>query len=127
MTAGRAHVVLKGGGLSSGREGTFVFDLAVELKGDEVPVNALEISGRFIAAMDTPCTFARLATQVEAAATGAQFLNGVKLAADLAAARASTGKATRSRSLTVPASSLVSKPNSLGQPPPFGYLETGPA
>lgn len=92
MTAGRAHVVLKGGGLSSGREGTFVFDLAVELKGDEVPVNALKISGRFIAAMDTPRTFARLATQVEAAATGAQFPNGVKLAADLAAARASTGE-----------------------------------
>ena len=92
MTAGRAHVVLKGGGLSSGREGTFVFDLAVELKGNEVPVNALKISGRFIAAMDTPRTFARLATQVEAAATGAQFPNGVKLAADLAAARASTGE-----------------------------------
>ena len=92
MTAGRAHVVLKGGSLSSGREGTFVFDLAVELKGDEVPVNALKISGRFIAAMDTPRTFARLATQVEAAATGAQFPNGVKLAADLAAARASTGE-----------------------------------
>ena len=92
MTAGRAHVVLKGGGLSPGREGTFVFDLAVELKGDEVPVNALKISGRFIATMDTPRTFARLATQVEAAATGAQFPNGVKLAADLAAARASTGE-----------------------------------
>lgn len=92
MTAGRAHVVLKGGGFSLGREGTFVFDLAVELKGDEVPVNALKISGRFIAAMDTPRTFARLATQVEAAATGAQFPNGVKLAADLAAARASTGE-----------------------------------
>lgn len=92
MTAGRAHVVLKGGGLSSGREGTFVFDLAVELKGDEVPVNALKISGRFIAAMDTPRTFARLASQMEAAATGAQFPNGVKLAADLAAARASTGE-----------------------------------
>ena len=85
MTVGRAHVVLKGGGLGAGREGTFVFDLAVELKGDEVPVSVLKVSGRLIGAMDTPRTFDRLATQVEAAVSGAQFPNGVKLAADIAA------------------------------------------
>jgi len=90
MTAGRAHVVLKGGGLGAGREGTFVFDLAVELTGDEVPFNVVKVSGRLIGAMDTPRTFDRLAILGEAAATGAQFPNGVKLAADIAAARTST-------------------------------------
>ena len=92
MTADRAHVVLKGGGLGAGREGTFVVDLAVELKGDEVPVNVLKVSGIFIGAMDTPRTFDRLAIQGEAAATGAQFPNGLKLAGDIAAARTSTGE-----------------------------------
>ena len=92
MTAGRAHVVLKGGGLGAGREGRFVFDLAVELTGDEVPFNVVKVSGRWIGAMDTPRTFDRLAILGEAAATGAQFPNGVKLAADIAAARTSTGE-----------------------------------
>ena len=92
MTVGRAHVVLKGGGLGAGREGTFVFDLAVELKGDQVPVSVLKVSGRLIGAMDTPRTFDRLATQVEAAVSGAQFPNGVKLAADIAAARTSAAE-----------------------------------
>ncbi len=92
LTSGRAHVVVTGGGLGAGREGAFAFKVNVALAGADVPVNSLAVSGRFVVAMDTPRTFARLATQAEAAATGPQFPNGVKLAADLAATRASTGE-----------------------------------
>jgi hypothetical protein len=84
--------VLKGGGLSAGREGSFTFDIAVALTGAEVPVTSLTVRGQFIAAMDTPRTFSRLATKAEAAATGPQFPRGVKLRTDLSAARAAAGE-----------------------------------
>ncbi len=90
--AGRAHVVLTGGGLATGREGAFTFKITVALAGADVPVNSLVVAGRFVAAMDTPRTFARLATQAEAAATGVQFPQGVKLDVDLAASRAASGE-----------------------------------
>lgn len=87
VSSGRAHVVLKGGGLAAGREGAFTFTIAVSLTGADVPVTALEVTGRLGATMDTPRTFSRLATQAEAAATGPQFPRGVKLSTEVAANR----------------------------------------
>ena len=92
LDSGRAHVVLKGGGLGAGREGAFTFTVTVALTGADVPVRSLSVSGRLVATMDTPRTFSRLATQAEAAATGPQFPNGVKLATDLVATRAPAGE-----------------------------------
>ncbi len=92
LDSGRAQVVLKGGGLGAGREGAFTFTVNVALTGADVAVRSLSVSGRLFATMDTPRTFSRLVTQAEAAATGPQFPNGVKLATDLAATRAPAGE-----------------------------------
>lgn len=93
IASGRAHVVLKGGGLAAGREGSFTFDVTVTLTGADVPVGSLTVNGRLAATMDTPRTFSRLATQAEAAATGPKFPQGVKLTTDIAANRSATGEA----------------------------------
>ncbi|MCX6951675.1 MAG: hypothetical protein NTV51_05775, partial [Verrucomicrobia bacterium] len=92
VTSGTAHVVLSGGGIAAGKEGAFTFNVAVALAGPDVPVTSLVVSGRLTAAMDTPRTFRRLATQAEAAATGPLFPQGVKLSADIAASREGTGE-----------------------------------
>lgn len=92
VTSGRAHVVLKGGGLAAGREGSFTFNVTVALTGADVPVSSLTVNGRLAVAMDTPRTFSRLATQAEAAATGSKFPQGVKLTTDMAASRSDTGE-----------------------------------
>ena len=92
VDTGRAHVVLNGGGLASGREGALTFNLAVALTGKDTPVNALSITGRLAATMDTPRTFSRLGTKADASATGPQFPMGVKLSANVAAARDASGE-----------------------------------
>lgn len=91
-SSGRAHVVLKGGGLAAGREGSFTFDVTVALAGADVPVSSLAVNGSLGVAMDTPRTFSRLAIQAGAAATGPKFPGGVKLTTELAASRSVTGE-----------------------------------
>jgi len=88
IAAARAHLVFTGGGLAAGREGAFDFSVAVALSGADVPVNSLNVSGRFTATMDTPRTFSRLGTKVDASAKGPQFPGGVKLSANVSAAHA---------------------------------------
>jgi hypothetical protein len=92
IASGLAHVVIKGGGIGAGREGAFTFNITIALTGTAVPVSSLSVTGRFAAAMDTPRTFSRLATQAEASAQGPQFPQGVKLAADVAATRVAGGE-----------------------------------
>lgn len=92
IATGSAHVVLRGGGLATGQEGAFTFDVVVALTGNDVPVTSLKVTGRLAAAMDTPRTFYRLATTAEAAATGPRFPSGVKLAAEVAARREAAGE-----------------------------------
>lgn len=91
VTAGRAHVILDGGGLAAGHEGAFKFKTTVTLMGADLHVTSLTVEGRFAAAMDTPRTFTRLTTRADAAASGPQFPGGVRLVADLAATRTPTG------------------------------------
>ena len=50
-------------------------------------VNALTVSGHLSMAMSTPRTFSRLSARVEAAARGPKYPNGVKIRADVTAAR----------------------------------------
>ena len=87
IAVGSVHVVLTGGGMAAGREGVFNFKVSVALAGTDVPVDSLVVAGRFVAAMDTPRTFERFATQAEAAATGPHFPQGVNLNVDIAATR----------------------------------------
>ena len=87
---GRVRVTVKGGGLGAAREGKFDLTALGALTGAEV--KTLEVRGTVMAAMDTPRTFTRFATRLDAAAIGVAFPAGVKLHADLSAARAATGE-----------------------------------
>lgn len=87
---GRVRVMLKGGGLGSAREGKFDLTALAALSGAEV--KTVEVRGTLTAAMDTPRTFTRLAARLDAAASGEAFATGVKLQANLAAARAAKGE-----------------------------------
>ena len=87
IDSGRAHLVLTGGGFAVGREGALIVALAVALTGKDAPVTALNISGRLAATMDSPRTFSRLGSKGDASATGPQFPRGVKLTAEISAAR----------------------------------------
>ncbi|MSU51010.1 MAG: hypothetical protein EXS37_18280 [Opitutus sp.] len=87
---GRMKLGLKGGGFAAGREGKFdvVADAVLSVPG----VNALAVRGALLAAMDTPRTFTRLGAKFDAAASGAKFPVGVRLSAELAATRATSGE-----------------------------------
>ncbi len=87
----RAHVTLTGGQLGAGREGRFTFSAATTLAAD-APVNALNASGTFTAAMDTPRTFSRLGAQIDATARGPQFPQDARLALGLTASHANAGE-----------------------------------
>lgn len=90
---GRVTVTLNGGGFGAGKEGKF--DLIAQAALADPNVSTLEVRGALTGTMDTPRTFTRVATRLEAAASGRQFPQGVKLAADLSAARAATGETYR--------------------------------
>lgn len=87
---GRAQIVLTGGGLGAGREGKF--ELSGEAALRDQSVNKLALRGTVAAKMDTPRTFTQLTTKLDASASGAQFPNGVKLTADVSAARSAAGE-----------------------------------
>lgn len=87
---GRAKLTLTGGGLGAGREGRF--NLAGDATLTDEKVNKLTLTSALTAAMDTPRTFTKLSAKLDAAASGAQFPNGVKLTADVSAARAAAGE-----------------------------------
>lgn len=85
---GSAKLTLTGGGLAAGREGRFALSLDASTTG----LNSLAVRATLLAAMDTPRTFTRLAVRADVAASGLQFPQGVKLAADLSATRAAAGE-----------------------------------
>lgn len=87
---GRVKLSLTGGGLRAGGEGKFT--LVADAALTDPKVNAVQVRGTLIGAMDTPRTFTQLATNFEAAASGAQFPQGVKLTAGATAARSAMGE-----------------------------------
>ncbi|MBS0633357.1 MAG: hypothetical protein JSS11_15720 [Verrucomicrobia bacterium] len=84
----RIKVTLRGGGLGVGRDGKFGFDLT----GATEDGGALTLHGDIVAAMDTPQTFGRFSVATTAAVSGPRFPQGVKLDAQLAAARTAGGE-----------------------------------
>ena len=88
---GRTKVTIKGGGLGAKRQGKF--DLVANANLVDPQVNAVELRGELVAAMDTPRTFTGLSAKLNAAASGAKFPRGVKLTADLAATQSAAGEA----------------------------------
>lgn len=84
----RARVVLKGGGLGVGREGTFV----LEISGAKSDGGSLTLHAALNLTMDTPRTFSRLGAKADATVSGAQFPEGVKLNVDTQAVRTTAGE-----------------------------------
>ncbi len=82
---GTAKVIIAGGGVGTNREGKF--DLSAEVALADRNVRAVNLRGTIAAAMDTPRTFTRVTGRLEAFALGEKFPQGVKLAADIHAAR----------------------------------------
>ena len=87
---GRVKVSMKGGGLGSGREGTF--DVVAEATLADPKIKTVDVRGVLTAAMDTPRSFTRAAAKLDASATGTKFARPVKLRADLAATRTNAGE-----------------------------------
>lgn len=84
----RARVQLKGGGLAAGREGTFLLDVA----GTKADGGALTLRARVMTAMDTPRSFSRIGTKADAAVSGSQVPEGVRLNVDAQAVRTAAGE-----------------------------------
>ena len=87
---GHARMTLTGGGLAVGHEGRF--DLKATTALTNTAVSTLDAHVVVAAAMDTPRTFTRLGLNADATASGASFPRGVKLTADVAAARTANGE-----------------------------------
>ena len=104
--ASRARLNLVGGGLASGRESRFTLGLAVAFAGEKLPVSQVSVNAILTADMDTPRTFARVAIEPTAIATGAQFPEGVKLSAIVKAGRTLSGE-SYSVTLATPSQKLI--------------------
>lgn len=89
--AARISVTIRGGGLGVGRDGKFALDLT----GATEDGGALTLHGDVVATMDTPRTFGRFSATTAAAVSGPRFPQGVKLQAQIAAARTATGETYR--------------------------------
>jgi hypothetical protein len=85
------HVMITGGGLGAGQNGQFVFRLSAAPNGPAV-VSRLSAEGVLSAGMDSPRTFTRFGLRCNAAAYGRKLGQGVRLVADLSAARAAQGE-----------------------------------
>jgi hypothetical protein len=84
----RLRVVLRGGGLRAGQEGSFAFESA----GTKPDGGALTLNGTLTAAMDTPRTFTEFGIAANATASAPQFPQGVALKIDGTAMRSSGGE-----------------------------------
>ncbi len=89
---GRARLTVRGGRLAAGHEGAFTFAGAIGLNGGDQPVSALNVRGQASATMDSARTFARLALQLDAEASGPALPQGVQLTLDARAARVPGGE-----------------------------------
>jgi hypothetical protein len=90
--AARAKITITGGSLAAGHPGKFDYTAVIMFEGDGVAVRELHVSGTLGVVMDTPRTFSRFVAAIAADAVGPKFPNGVKLAVDLAVARAVDGE-----------------------------------
>ncbi len=87
---GRVKVEISGGGLVAGRTGEFTVVSAAELSA--LDVSSLSVRVTLQATMDTPRTFSRVASKIDAMARGARFPGEVRLKAETAAARSADGE-----------------------------------
>jgi hypothetical protein len=96
--AGRAHVVVSGGGLGQGRDGRFRCEVKAAVDDPEAPVSSVAAITTITASMDATGTFTRAEMKGDAMATGRQFPGGIVLSSAASATRAA-GKESYSVSL----------------------------
>jgi len=88
----RATVAVRGGQLAPGSDAKFDITGAATMPGANAPVSNVTVQGALTARMDTPRTFQAVGFDVEAGATGAQFPQGARIRAQVAAQRGATGE-----------------------------------
>jgi hypothetical protein len=84
---GNARVVVTGGGLSPGRDGSFQCSLAAALDDKAAAVSSLRVLGTLTASMDETGAFTRAGLKMDATATGRKFPGGIGLAGSASASR----------------------------------------
>lgn len=82
----RVHVVIKGGGMAPGHEGSFSFDASSGIIDASLDEIAVTDHGRLAVAMASPRTLGRIEVKSDIRATGGPFPNGLAFHADVAAA-----------------------------------------
>jgi len=90
--AGRVTVSARGGGLAAGSDAKFGFDCVADMPGAGAPVSKVQLQAAFTARMDTPRSFKEIGFDTEASATGAQFPQGARIRAQVAAKRGAEGE-----------------------------------
>ncbi len=96
--AGRAHVVISGGGLGAGRDGRFRCEVKAAVDDPDAPVSSVAAISTITASMDASGTFTRAQMKGDAMASGRQFPAGIVLSSEASATRAG-GKESYSVSL----------------------------
>jgi len=84
---GQLHLVIKGGGLAAGHEGSFALNAAIELVDPQRPVNGLLLRGRLTAALATPRSLGRLAVQGDMIVSGEALPTDLTVTVDLGVTR----------------------------------------
>jgi len=80
----QVHVILTGGGLAEGREGTLTLDAAAVLADSEIAANAVEAHGRLVLLMGPERRLERAKLEVEVADTGGRIPKGQVLSVAIA-------------------------------------------
>jgi hypothetical protein len=84
-TPARIHVVVSGGGMAAGREGSFAVDLADY--DPRLPADVVMAHGTLTIAMDTPRTISKVGLKADLSTRGGSLPENLSLAADASATR----------------------------------------
>jgi hypothetical protein len=82
----RVHVIVKGGGIAAGREGTFAIDASGDFIDKDASMISLAGHGQVAIAMMSPRTFRRVEVKADLSTKGGLVPEGLTLSADIAAA-----------------------------------------
>jgi hypothetical protein len=88
---GNASVVIAGGGLSPGSQGSFRCSLTAALDDASAPVSTLSVMGTLGASMDAAGAFTHAAFTMNARASGRKFPSGIGLTGSASASRSAGG------------------------------------
>jgi hypothetical protein len=84
MAPVRVHLIVKGGGMAAGHDGTFAIDASIMALDPELSVISIAGHGRLVVAMKTPRTFSHVEIQADLSADGGPLPKDLALSADLA-------------------------------------------